>query len=106
MKIILADHFGMCFGVRDAIAHAEALAAEAPLTILGELVHNPIVRERLRGKGINEASLNDLKSTADRVLITAHGASDFRRAAWRATGASVADASRDGRVDRGRRRSP
>jgi 4-hydroxy-3-methylbut-2-enyl diphosphate reductase IspH len=23
MKIILAEHFGMCFGVRDAIAQAE-----------------------------------------------------------------------------------
>ena len=27
MKIILAEHFGMCFGVRDAIAQAEQLGA-------------------------------------------------------------------------------
>ncbi|PYK52550.1 MAG: 4-hydroxy-3-methylbut-2-enyl diphosphate reductase, partial [Verrucomicrobia bacterium] len=45
MKVIVAEHFGICFGVRDAIAQAQALAREAPLTILGELVHNPIVRE-------------------------------------------------------------
>ena len=36
MKIVLADHFGMCFGVRDAIAQAKELAEHAPLTILGE----------------------------------------------------------------------
>ena len=80
MKIILAEHFGICFGVRDAIAQAEQLAAEAPLTILGELVHNPIVRERLRAKGAHEASLDETKSTSTHVMITAHGASDTKRA--------------------------
>jgi len=93
MKIILAQHFGICFGVRDAIAQAEQLAAEAPLTILGELVHNPIVRERLHAKGVREASLDETRSTSARVMITAHGASDVKRAAWRATGAIVADAT-------------
>ena len=91
MKIILADHFGMCFGVRDAIAQAERLATEAPLTILGELVHNPVVRERLRAKGIQETSLDDLRANSDRVLITAHGVSDSRRAELRAAGLEVAD---------------
>ena len=47
MKIHIAEHYGLCFGVRDAIAQAERLSAEGPLTILGELVHNPLVRERL-----------------------------------------------------------
>src|SRR4030081_2458814 len=91
MKIILAEHFGICFGVRDAIAQAEQLVAEAPLTILGELVHNPIVRERLYAKGIREASLDETRSTSSRVMITAHGASDAKRALWRATGAILAD---------------
>jgi 4-hydroxy-3-methylbut-2-en-1-yl diphosphate reductase len=112
MKVILAEHFGVCFGVRDAIAQAEELAAQAPLTILGELVHNPIVRERLRAQGVSEASLDlpgsapanstalngrvstALRSTSTpRVMITAHGASDAKRAEWRATGAIVADAT-------------
>jgi 4-hydroxy-3-methylbut-2-enyl diphosphate reductase len=93
MKIILAEHFGICFGVRDAIAQAEQLVAEAPLTILGELVHNPIVRERLHAKGVREASLRETGSISTRILITAHGASDAQRAAWRATGAIVADAT-------------
>jgi len=92
MKIIRAEHFGMCFGVRDAIAQAEQLAATAPLTILGELVHNPIVRERLRAKGVVEASLDlsDSQITPD-VMITAHGASDLKRKEWKAAGYKVAD---------------
>lgn len=95
MKIVLAEHFGMCFGVRDAIAQAEKLAKSGPLTILGELVHNPIVRERLREQGVNERALDDAsspaRSTSSRVMITAHGASDAKRDAWRKAGAVVAD---------------
>jgi 4-hydroxy-3-methylbut-2-en-1-yl diphosphate reductase len=92
MKILLAEHFGMCFGVRDAIAQAEALAAAGPLTILGELVHNPLVRERLRARGVRESSLDgaNVISGAE-VMITAHGASDARREAWRGAGFKVAD---------------
>jgi 4-hydroxy-3-methylbut-2-enyl diphosphate reductase len=91
MKDHLAEHFGMCFGVRDAIAQAEQLASEAPLTILGELVHNPIVRERLRAQGVREASLDTARSTSERVMITAHGTSDKARVAWQKTGRIVAD---------------
>ena len=64
MKIVLAEHFGMCFGVRDAIAQAEQLAEQAPLTILGELVHNPIVRERLRAQGVQEATIGGINNSA------------------------------------------
>ena len=41
----------MCFGVRDAIALALEQADAAPLTILGDLVHNPTVLATLRGQG-------------------------------------------------------
>jgi 4-hydroxy-3-methylbut-2-enyl diphosphate reductase len=81
----------MCFGVRDAIAQAEDLAQHAPLTILGELVHNPIVRERLRAQGVTEAWLDQQGATSARVMITAHGASDAKRAMWRDRGFDVAD---------------
>jgi 4-hydroxy-3-methylbut-2-enyl diphosphate reductase len=91
MKIVLADHFGMCFGVRDAIAQAEELAEQAPLTILGELVHNPIVRERLRAQGVIEGSLDRPGPTSGQVMITAHGASDAKRAGWREHGFPVVD---------------
>ncbi len=92
MKILLAEHFGMCFGVRDAIAQAESLAAAGPLTVLGELVHNPIVRERLQARGVLEQSLSETQNAATReVMITAHGASDFRRSQWRDAGYEVSD---------------
>ena len=41
MNILRASHLGMCFGVRDAIALALEHADAGPLTILGDLVHNP-----------------------------------------------------------------
>lgn len=43
MQILRAAHLGMCFGVRDAIALALEHADAGPLTILGDLVHNPTV---------------------------------------------------------------
>lgn len=92
MKVILAEHFGMCFGVRDAIAEAERLAHDGPLTILGELVHNPVVRERLRELGIREGNLDQAADgAASRVMITAHGASDAKRQEWKEAGHAVAD---------------
>jgi 4-hydroxy-3-methylbut-2-enyl diphosphate reductase len=91
MKIQLAEHYGLCFGVRDAIAQAERLARQAPLTILGELVHNPVVRERLAGLGVKEGSLHDSGGATPQVMITAHGASDAKRHEWRLNGFGVAD---------------
>jgi 4-hydroxy-3-methylbut-2-en-1-yl diphosphate reductase len=92
MKIQLAEHYGLCFGVRDAIAQAEQLAAEGPLTILGELVHNPVVRERLAQQGVREGALDRREATVTpQVMITAHGASDARREEWRRAGFGVAD---------------
>jgi len=91
MKILLAEHFGMCFGVRDAIAQAEALAASGPLTILGALVHNPLVRERLRAQGARESSLDAPVDSTSNAMITAHGASDRAREQWRIAGLQIAD---------------
>jgi 4-hydroxy-3-methylbut-2-enyl diphosphate reductase len=90
MKVVVAEHFGICFGVRDAIAQAQALAREAPLTILGELVHNPIVREQLRAQGVREEASGDAQQTS-RLMITAHGISDTRREALTKRGLVVAD---------------
>ena len=52
MRILRAAHLGMCFGVRDAIALALEHADAGPLTILGDLVHNPTVLNRLEARGI------------------------------------------------------
>ena len=74
MKILRAEHMGMCFGVRDAISMALSYAKMNPITILGELVHNQTVLNQLRNQGIQiEQRLEDVKSQT--VMITAHGAS-------------------------------
>ena len=92
MKIQLAEHYGLCFGVRDAIAEAERLAQQGPLTVLGELAHNPIVRNRLAALGVREGRLDAPTAAATRqVMITAHGASDAAREAWKKAGFDVAD---------------
>ncbi len=96
MKVILAQHYGLCFGVRDALVLASKLAAEGPLTVLGEIVHNPVARERLERAGVTEGRLDDLRSVGEpnsRVLITAHGAADERRQAWTAAGHQLHDAT-------------
>lgn len=92
MTIQLAEHYGLCFGVRDALAEAERLAAKGPLTILGELVHNPIVRDRLATAGVGESRLDEPGSApTSQVMITAHGASNTARKAWQHAGFGVAD---------------
>jgi len=74
MKIIRAEHIGMCFGVRDAIALALKKSEEVPFTILGELVHNERVLASLRGRGIRiEREVSNV--TTPTVMITAHGTS-------------------------------
>ena len=92
MKIIRAEHLGMCFGVRDAIALAENESAAAPLTILGELVHNETVIAGLRARGITIQ--NDVGGVATQnVMITAHGASQRVIEQVRRRGLNVVEAT-------------
>ena len=65
----------MCFGVRDAIALALKHSQPAPLTILGDLVHNEAVLADLRRRGIHVAQQASAAETRT-VMITAHGASE------------------------------
>ena len=92
MEILLAEHYGLCFGVRDALRDAERLAEQGPLTTLGDLVHNPLALARLDAHGVHRGQLDELASAPTRrVLITAHGAADERRRAWQAAGFEVTD---------------
>jgi 4-hydroxy-3-methylbut-2-enyl diphosphate reductase len=91
MKVILAQHYGVCFGVRDAIKQAEDFARQGELTILGELVHNPIAKERLGAMGAFAGSLDAPSAMTKKVMITAHGASNQAVARWQARGHEVID---------------
>jgi 4-hydroxy-3-methylbut-2-en-1-yl diphosphate reductase len=92
MKIIRAEHLGMCFGVRDAIALAQAAAKHSPLTILGDLVHNETVLAELRAQGIRLAQQPEAVRT-HAVMITAHGASGRAMNESRARGLNVLEAT-------------
>ncbi len=92
MKIIRAEHLGMCFGVKDAIALALATAGLEPLTILGDLVHNETVLAELRTKGI-QFQQQPAGVTTQIVMITAHGASDRKIGETRKLGLNVLEAT-------------
>jgi 4-hydroxy-3-methylbut-2-en-1-yl diphosphate reductase len=92
MKIIRADHLGMCFGVRDAIALALDEIAARPVTILGDLVHNATVLQTLQTRGIAFAD-NVADVNTPTVMITAHGASERRLTTVRARGLAVVAAT-------------
>ena len=82
----------MCFGVRDAIALAHEYADAGPLTILGDLVHNPTILDGLAAKGIAVAQDAGEVRTAT-LMVTAHGTSDRMLAHTRALGLAVVEAT-------------
>jgi 4-hydroxy-3-methylbut-2-en-1-yl diphosphate reductase len=92
MKIIRAEHLGMCFGVKDAIALALETADREPLTILGDLVHNDNVLATLKAKGVVIEQQAD-KVTTQTVMVTAHGASERALTQTRALGLNVLEAT-------------
>jgi 4-hydroxy-3-methylbut-2-en-1-yl diphosphate reductase len=82
----------MCFGVRDAIELALDHAGDGPLTILGDLVHNPTVLSALKAKGIAVAQdVTQVKTST--VMVTAHGTSQRSLARTRALGLTVVEAT-------------
>ena len=92
MRIVRATHLGVCFGVRDAIALALEHAGAGPLTILGDLVHNPTVLSALDAKGIAVAQdVADVRTQT--LMVTAHGASARTLARSRALGLTVVEAT-------------
>jgi 4-hydroxy-3-methylbut-2-enyl diphosphate reductase len=92
MEVRMADHFGMCFGVKDAIELALRLTRQGPLTILGDLVHNPDVLTSMAAAGAAQARRPDDVATRS-LLLTAHGTADRLKRELRAQGRQVHDAT-------------
>jgi 4-hydroxy-3-methylbut-2-enyl diphosphate reductase len=92
MKIIHAEHLGMCFGVKDAIALARETSRRQPLTILGDLVHNENVLAELRADGIRIGQ-EPAEVATPAVMITAHGASERKINETRRLGFEVLEAT-------------
>jgi 4-hydroxy-3-methylbut-2-enyl diphosphate reductase len=92
MRVRLADHFGMCFGVRDAVDLALGLTRRGPLTILGDLVHNPDVTSQMDAAGaVRVRRREDVRTPA--VLLTAHGTADRVKRELKQQGLEVHDAT-------------
>jgi len=92
MEVRMADHLGMCFGVRDAIDLAMHLTRQGPLTILGDLAHNPdIVAEMDRAGAARTSQPAEVKTRA--LLLTAHGTSQRVKNDLRSKGHQVHDAT-------------
>ncbi len=92
MRVLMAEHYGMCFGVRDAVEMALDLTRRGPLTILGDLVHNPNVVARMDAAGAVRVPLGgEVRTPA--VLLTAHGTSDRLKLELRRQGLELHDAT-------------
>lgn len=93
MRVIRAAEMGMCFGVRDALAAADRLAAPGEVTIHGELVHNEEVLAGLDARGFRMNGEGDRTRlpTTPQVLITAHGVSERERSRLQAAGKELVD---------------
>jgi len=93
MKVTKAEALGTCFGVRDAIEEAMDPIFKGNLTVIGQLVHNPQVVNRLKENGVKIVdSLEDPIDT-ENVMITAHGAAESVRAKAKERGYKVFDAT-------------
>lgn len=95
MQITLAKAMGTCFGVQDAIEEAMSSEFQNNLTILGQLVHNPQVVEKLKNNGVAMVSgLEEIDKIKTKfVMITAHGAADIVKTTLKEKGFTVFDAS-------------
>jgi 4-hydroxy-3-methylbut-2-enyl diphosphate reductase len=91
LSFVLAREFGFCYGVDRAVEYAYETRTRFPdrrLFLVGEIIHNPHVNERLRGMGITilervpggEFDFSSL-TPGDVVLLPAFGVSvaDFHR---------------------------
>lgn len=75
MRVVIDKKAGYCFGVRNAIGQAEAIATEdGALYSLGHILHNHEEVKRLTGKGIKVIDHDAFSKLRDsKVLIRAHG---------------------------------
>ena len=93
MKVQLARHAGVCYGVERALKLAdEAAATGRPVHTLGPLIHNPQAVEALRARGVKVARTFD-EAGAGILVIRTHGVDPAIIEAARLSGLEVVDAT-------------
>ena len=95
MIIEIDENSGFCFGVVTAIEKAEAeLALHDKLYCLGDIVHNASEVERLRKRGLQTITHDDLHLLrGGKVLLRAHGEPPSTYLTAKANGLSIIDAT-------------
>jgi 4-hydroxy-3-methylbut-2-enyl diphosphate reductase len=93
VKVTVARHAGICYGVERALKLAdEAAATGRSVHTLGPLIHNPQAVEALRARGVEVAACLD--DAADGILvIRSHGVDPATIAAAAERGLDVIDAT-------------
>ncbi|MBP7867869.1 MAG: 4-hydroxy-3-methylbut-2-enyl diphosphate reductase [Acidobacteria bacterium] len=94
LRLRLARSAGFCFGVRRAIDIAiKAAGGEAPVYMLGNIVHNEYVVDQIRQTGIRVVEDLDAIPPGSTLLMRAHGTTPeiYRKAAER--GLRIVDAT-------------
>ncbi len=93
MRILVGKHGGFCFGVERAVRMAEAEAGKGQIYTYGNIIHNEIVVDELKSRGIIPVqSLDGLKED-DTVVIRAHGVPPEVYADCESKGIRVVDAT-------------
>jgi 4-hydroxy-3-methylbut-2-enyl diphosphate reductase len=101
IEIRLAQEFGFCYGVDRAVEYAYETVEKFPdrtVTLIGEIIHNPHVNDRLRGMGVRILSFEEAARDAasrfgprDVVIIPAFGVPAPLFDALRGTGCVLVD---------------
>jgi 4-hydroxy-3-methylbut-2-enyl diphosphate reductase len=93
MRVVVARHAGVCYGVERALKLAnETAALGGPVASLGPLIHNPQAVAALEEKGIGVASALDEVPTGS-LIVRTHGVDPAVIADAESRGLTVVDAT-------------
>ena len=93
-QILLAGSAGFCYGVRRAVELAEEKAAQGvPCVMLGSIIHNRDVVDRLAVQGLHSVESPEEVPDGGAVIIRSHGESRAVHQALRGRGVRIFDAT-------------
>ncbi|NLY20614.1 MAG: bifunctional 4-hydroxy-3-methylbut-2-enyl diphosphate reductase/30S ribosomal protein S1 [Tissierellia bacterium] len=74
MNIILAEHLGFCFGVKNIISKTEKLLdSNMKVNVFNDIIHNSTEMSRLFSKGLKKIEEIDNLTPDDIIVLRAHG---------------------------------
>ena len=93
MSILTVEHSGFCSGVDNAVRLAETAAKEGPVYCIGDLIHNHIVIDGLKKRGM--VFVSDPRDIPDgaTVILRSHGCTTQEIATVERKGCRIIDAT-------------